>query len=131
MKDLICDDFQKTVSELLIRHKSILDIMTKLGEAQVRINRAVAKSVTYCGCIEVNARKQRIPSDATIEDLKDCMRTHIQGVLCENCKDVIEKEMGNTLFYLTSLCNVLDISLHDVLLKEYEKINTLGIYNLF
>lgn len=131
MKNLICDDFQRSVSELLIRHKSILDIMTKLEEAQVRVNRAVAKSVTTCGCIEVNASKQCIPSDATIEDLKDCMNTHIEGVLCENCKDIIEKEMGNTLFYLTSLCNVLDINLHDVLLKEYEKINTLGIYNLF
>ena len=131
MKDLICNDFQKSVSELLIRHKSILDIMTKLEEAQVRVNRAVAKSVTTCGCIEVNASKQCIPHDATIEDLKYCMETHIEGVLCENCKDIIEKEMGNTLFYLTSLCNVLDINLHDVLLKEYEKINTLGIYNLF
>ena len=131
MKDLACEDFQKTVSELLIRHKSILDIMTKLEEAQLRINRAVAKSVTYCGCIEVNAKKQCIPSDATIEDLKDCMSTHIKGSLCENCKDIIEKEMGNTLFYLTSMCNVLDISLDDVLKKEHEKINALGVYNLF
>ena len=131
MKDLICSEFQKTVSELLIRHKSILDIMTKLQEAQLRINRAVAKSVTYCGCIQVKAQKQCIPSDATIEDLHNCMSTHIEGELCENCKDIIEKEMGNTLFYLTSMCNVLDIELNDVLVKEHEKINTLGIYNLF
>ena len=127
----ICDDFQKNVSELLIRHKSILDILSKIAEAQTRINRAVAKSVTTCGCIKVNAKKQCIPYNGTIEDLKECMNTHVEGELCENCKDVIEKEIGNTLFYITSLCNVLDISLHDVLVKEIEKINTLGIYNLY
>ena len=58
MKDFICKDFQESVSELLIRHKSILDIMTKLEEAQSRVNRAVAKAVTNCGCIKVNGRKQ-------------------------------------------------------------------------
>ncbi|MCK9217489.1 MAG: DUF1573 domain-containing protein [Firmicutes bacterium] len=131
MKDIKCDDFQDNVSELLIRHKSILDILSKVAEAQTRINRAVAKSVTCCGCIQVNAKKQCIPIDGTIEDLRDCMDTHIEGKLCENCKDVIEKEIGNTLFYITSLCNILDISLHEVLLKEVEKLNTLGIYNLF
>ncbi len=126
-----CDDFQKNVSELLIRHKSILDILSKISEAQTRINRAVTKSVTTCGCIRVNAKRQCIPLDATIADLKECMNTHLEGKLCENCKDVIEKEIGNTLFYITSLCNVLDISLQEVLSKEIEKINTLGIYNMF
>ena len=131
MKDFICEDFQQSVSELLIRHKSILDIITKLEEAQARVNRAVVKSVTSCGCIEVNARKQQIPPDADIKDLKNCMSPHIEGELCENCKDIIEKEIGNDIFYITSLCNILGISLHDVLAKEYEKINTLGIYNMF
>ncbi len=131
MNNIKCDDFQKNVSELLIRHKSILDILSKIAEAQTRINRAVSKSVTTCGCIRVNATKQCIPYNGTIKDLKECMNTHIEGELCENCKDVIEKEIGNTLFYITSLCNVLDISLHDVLIKEIEKLNTLGIYNMF
>ena len=49
------------------------------------------------------------------------MSTHIEGELCENCKDIIEKEIGNHLFYITSLCNTLDISLNTVLEKEYEK----------
>jgi len=30
MKDLLCDQFQETVGEYLIRHRSILDIMAKL-----------------------------------------------------------------------------------------------------
>ena len=40
--------------------------------------------------------------------------------------EVIEREIGNNLFYLTSLCNALDINLYDVLLKESDKMNTLG-----
>ena len=131
MKEFICEDFQQSVSELLIRHKSILDILTKLEESQSRVNRAVAKAITNCGCIEVNAKKQIIPLDADIEDLKNCMSSHLKGELCENCKDIIEKEIGNNLFYITSLCNTLGISLNTVLEKEYEKINTLGIYNMF
>jgi len=131
LKDFICDDFQQSVSQLLIRHKSILDIITKLEESQSRVNRAVVKAVTSCGCIQVSAQKQHIPHDADIKDLKSCMSTHIEGELCESCKDIIEKEIGNNIFYITSLCNTLDINLHDVLEKEYEKINTLGIYNMF
>jgi len=131
VKDSICKDFQQSVSELLIRHKSILDIMTKLEEAQARVNRAIAKAVTNCGCIKVNARKQIVPLDINIEDLKNHMSAHIEGELCENCRDIIEKEIGNHLFYIASLCNTLDISLDNVLEKEYENINTLGIYNMF
>lgn len=132
MKDVIFDDFQNAVDESIIRHKSILDIMTKLQESNGRINRAVAKSITNCGCIEVNGRKQYLPENndsINIESLKDSFTTHISGKLCDNCRDVIERELGNNLFYLTSLCNTLDLNLYDVLLKEYDKINTLGKYS--
>lgn len=132
MKDVIFDDFQNTVNESLLRHKSILDIITKLQESNGRINRAVAKSITNCGCIEVSAKKQHIPTEnisADIESLKDCLKTHINGELCDNCREIIQDEIGNNLFYLTSLCNILDLNLYDVLLKEYDKINTLGKYS--
>ncbi len=56
----VCKDFQNEVSKSLIRHKSILDIMTKLDEYNARINRAVAKSVTSCGCISIDAKKQNL-----------------------------------------------------------------------
>lgn len=132
MKDVIFDDFQNAVDESLLRHKSILDIMTKLQESNGRINRAVAKSITNCGCIQVAGKKQNLPEDddsINIESLKNCFNTHIDGTLCDNCREVIEREMGNNLFYLTSLCNILDLNLYDVLLKEYDKINTLGKYS--
>lgn len=132
MKDVIFDDFQNAVDESLLRHKSILDIMTKFQESNGRINRAVAKSITNCGCIQVVGKKQDLPSDddnINIESLKNCFNTHMDGKICDNCREVLEREMGNNLFYLTSLCNILDLNLYDVLLKEYDKINTLGKYS--
>lgn len=132
MKDVIFDNFQNAVDNSLLRHKSILDIITKLDESQSRISRAIVKSVTNCGCVEIEAKKQRLPEheeDMGIESLRDCMKSHINGKLCDNCRSVVESEIGNNLFYLTALCNELDINLYDILLKEYDKIDTLGKYS--
>lgn len=130
MKDIIFDEFQNSVFELLVRHKSILDVITKLQESGARVNRAVVKAVTSCGCLKVNAEKQRIPENISLKELKDYLDSHVRGNLCENCREVIEKELGTNLFYIAALCNSLDINLYDVMLKEYKKVNTLGIYNL-
>lgn len=126
MKDFIFDNFQNSVNDSLLRHKSILDILTKFTESNARVNRAVAKAVTNCGCIKINAEKQPLSEDTTIDDFSTLLETHLKGELCENCREVLEREIGNNLFYLTSLCNDLDINLYDVLLKETDKINTLG-----
>ena len=131
MKDLLYDHFQDSVGELLVRHKSILDVLTKYQESQSRVNRAVVKAVTSCGCIEINSKKQNYDDEVTLHDLKNYMDTHLSGNLCQNCRDVIEKELGNNLFYIAALCNVMDVSMYDVFLKEYEKMHTLGIYNMF
>lgn len=129
MKDILCDEFQNMVAELLIRHQSILDILSKSQEAISRVNRATVKAVTNCGCIEINAAKKLIPEDAKLEDLKELLNSHLAGSLCANCKEMIEGELGKTLFYLTALCNALDINLYDVFLKEHKKISTLRIFN--
>lgn len=126
MKDIIYDTFQNSVNDSLLRHKSILDIMTKYTESSARVNRAIAKAVTNCGCIKISAKKQNLPEDDSLDKMCDCLESHIEGQLCENCREVIEREMGNNLFYLTSLCNDLDVNLYDVLLRENDKINTLG-----
>ena len=134
MKDVIFDDFQNTVNESLLRHRSILDILTKLQESSSRINRAVAKSVTRCGCVSVSSDSPVNDcadiSDTDIEALQECLKSHIKGELCENCRDVIEGEIGNNLFYLASLCNLLDLNLYDILLKEYNTMSTLGKFYL-
>ena len=128
MKDLIFDNFQNDVADLLLRHKSILDVMTKYNESTSKVNRAIAKSVTECGCLKIQADKQKNNDDDDF--FKSCVETHLKGKLCENCRDIIEKELGNNLFYTTALCNTIDINLFDVLLKESNKLNTLGKYNL-
>lgn len=127
MKDLIFDNFQNDVAELLLRHKSILDVMTKYTESSSKVNRAIAKSITECGCLKISSNKQKTKSD---EFFSNCENPHVKGSLCESCRDVIEKELGNNLFYTTALCNTVNISLFDVLLKESNKLNTLGKYNL-
>jgi len=129
MKDLLIDHFQETVNDLLIRHKSILDVLSKLNEASARVHRATVKAVTQCGCLKIDAKKPTIPEDATILQLKEIFDTHLKGELCPNCKDTIEKEMGRLLFYLTALCNHLDINLYDVFIKEQKALDTLNIFN--
>ncbi|HZJ99057.1 MAG TPA: DUF1573 domain-containing protein [Tissierellaceae bacterium] len=127
--EVFCNDFQEQVSHSLVRHKSILDIMTKMDEYNARINRAVAKSVTTCGCISIHAEKQNFEGEE-FEDLANHVDSHVHGSLCDNCGDVLSEEMGNYLFYLTSLCNTLGLNLHEVISKEYERNKLLGIYSL-
>lgn len=125
----ICKDFQAQVSQVLIRHKSILDVTTKLDEYNARINRAVAKSVTSCGCISIHATKQDYSND-TFDEMLKSVRTHVEGKLCDGCKDVLDEEIGSYIFYLAALCNTLDLDLDDILKKEYNTIKTLGIFSL-
>lgn len=129
MKDLLCDGFQNTVSELLIRHQSILDILSKSQEACARINRAVVKAVTSCGCVQIHATKKDFPDDADLADLKAMLESHLQGELCENCREIIEDEMGRSLFYLAGLCNQLNLNMYDILIKEDKKLSTLRVFN--
>jgi hypothetical protein len=95
------------------------------------VNRAVAKSVTDCGCVSVQAEKRDIPEHVdSIKEMRDYVDNHLRGKLCPNCEDKIMDEMGRLFFYTASLCNAIDISLYDVLIKEYKKASLLGIYNL-
>ena len=125
----LCNDFQEQVDNVLIRHKSILDIITKLDQYSARINRAVAKSVTSCGCISICATKQDYSKDS-LEKLKDSVQSHVEGVLCDGCREVIDKEIGSYIFYLAALCNTLDLNLDSILSKEYDIIKTLGLFSL-
>lgn len=133
MKDILFDQFQNSVEECLIRHKSILDVLTKLQESEARVNRAVCKSATRCGCIEINAKKQiNLPNneEITLESLNNMLNSQVEGEICDDCRDIIENELGNHMFYLIALCNILNINLYDVLIKESNKIVTLGEYTL-
>lgn len=130
MNEMQCSDFQSAVSRFLLRHQSILDILSKCQESTSRINRAAVKAVTSCGCIEINAFKPKLPKDASLDDLREILSSQVEGQLCETCKEALAEEVGRSLFYLTALCNVFDISLQEVLSMETAKLETLGKYNL-
>ncbi|AOT71125.1 DUF1573 domain-containing protein [Geosporobacter ferrireducens] len=123
--------FQDSVSKVLVRHKSILDVVTKYQESCAKVNRAVVKSATSCGCIKISAEKQNIPDDASYEELHGYMSTHLNGAPCDVCRDKIEKEIGNHLFYLAALCNTLELELDDILKNQLKNIDTLGKYSLY
>lgn len=122
-------NLQEKVSELLIRHKSVLDNLTKFQESNSKVNRAVIKSVTNCGCLEIKAKKQSLPHEVSLKDLKDYMESHLSGALCNNCKEILISEIGTHLFYLAALANTLEIDLEEVLKEEMHKLSLLGYYN--
>lgn len=130
MKDMLVDEFQYTVQELLFRNKSIIDSITKFQDSNARVNRAIVKAVTQCGCIRIDAKKQELPEDGDFEEIRKAMDTHVIGKLCENCRDQLEKELGKNLFYMASICNTLDLNLYDIIIKEQERVKMLGQYNL-
>lgn len=130
MPDELCQHFQETVASFLLRHQSILDLLSKSYEASARINRAVTKTVTSCGCLKIIAEKKPLPAEAELNDFKELFPSHVQGRLCDSCREVIINEMGKSLFYLTALCNTLGISLQDVIEQEKDKVSTLGRFNM-
>ncbi len=130
MFQLQCEDFQERVNDFLLRHQSILDILSKSTEANARVIRSSTKAVTTCGCLKIRAEKKPLPQNASINDLKELFSSHLEGELCDNCRDVIMDEIGKNIFYLTALCNTLGISLQEVLEKENNKIMTLGRFNM-
>jgi len=105
MKETDEAQFQTTVSEYLLRHRSILDVQTKLTEAAARVNRAVAKSVTTCGCISVNAVRQTFPTDISLRELKQFMDTHLVGAMCDKCREVVEMGRRSSISPRSAACS--------------------------
>lgn len=122
-------EFQETVSQFLVRHQSILDVLSKFQEANARVNRAVVKSVTNCGCVKVTAEKKPIPDSVCLSDLKDILESHLEGQLCEECQDIVEAELGKAIFYTTALCHTLGLDMDKVIAKEHNKVSTLRLFN--
>ncbi|NLM27084.1 MAG: DUF1573 domain-containing protein [Clostridiaceae bacterium] len=130
MKDTVLDDFQYTSQDLLIHNRSVLDLLTKITDSSARITRTLAKAVTQCGCVRIHAKKQEIPDISNLDEMKNHMHSHIENSLCENCRDLLEKDIGRNLFYLAAMCNTLDLNLYDVIIKELKRLKLLGKYSL-
>lgn len=123
-------DFANEVKEVLVRHKSILDIVSKLEESNARTVRSVFKSVTQCGCVKIDAKKQTLPKNIDFMDIEKHMDNHLRGTVCKNCKQVIETEIAEHMFYLMALCNALKIDLDELLKRKTSELRTLGKFNL-
>lgn len=123
-------EFQKQVSDLLLRHRSLLDILSKCDQSNASVHRSVIKSVTECGCIEIQGKKQPYHSEMTVEEAQAAMESHLSGQLCDHCKEVVSEQLGKSLFYLSALCNALDVDLEQVIQDESKKCNTLGIFKM-
>lgn len=130
MKNFTIQEYQAQVDDVLVRHRSILDILTKLQESTAKVNRAVAKSATYCGCVTFNVEKQAIPEDTSFSEIKEHMKEHIDGQLCDICREKVEAELSANIFYFTTLCNAFNINVGDLITKHHEQLKTLGKYGL-
>ncbi|WP_066640528.1 hypothetical protein [Desulfolucanica intricata] len=130
LKDLICDEFQHTVSKSLIYHRSILDILSKYQQANANLNRDIIKAVTDCGCLEIKAKKQAVPGDPALSELKQYFDTHLSGNICDKCLENIEDQIGHQLFYMAAICNLLGLNLYDIFLKKQKQLQILGLFNL-
>lgn len=123
-------EFQQQVSELLLRHRSLLDVVTKFSQSNASVNRAVSKAITECGCIELNAKHQGFSEEMPLDIAMRQSKSHMGGELCENCKDAVRSELGKNLFYMSALGNALGINLEDAVAKESDKCSTLGLFNM-
>ena len=124
------DTFQNRVDQFLIQHRSIIDVLTKYQESNARAIRAIAKAVTQCGCVQIRAGKQTIPLNTKLTEIHKFMDNHLRGSLCDSCKEIVETELGSSLFYTAAICSVLNLDFDEIIEKEKERISTLGIYNL-
>jgi hypothetical protein len=122
--------FQRTVDEFLIRHRSVLDVESKLTEAAARVNRAIAKAVTTCGCVSIRAVRQKFPADLSFAGFREMVQSHVEGALCDRCREALETEIGMTLFYLAAICSLFGLDLDAVEQKEHARVATLGVFHL-
>lgn len=129
--DNTCKNLQNSVDKILTRHKSILDIITKIQESSARINRSVVKSVTSCGCVSIKATKHDIPKDIDYTDIHTYIHDHLDGELCDLCREKITREIGRNLFYLAALANSFNMDIDTIIKTECDKVKTLGTFTLY
>jgi len=130
MKETDLASLQHLASQYLIRHRSILDVQSKLNESTARVSRALAHAVASCGCVQIHAERQRFPADVGLGDVRGFLSTHLYGEPCERCREAMEDEIGTTLFYLAALCYITGLDLDAILRKERDRVSALGVYHM-
>ena len=129
MAHSLSDDFQRKVALLIARNNNILDILTKYQDSCAKVCRTAVKSATGCGCIKISAQKTPFDINA-IKRLSPKELSGTEGSLCPDCKDRLENEIGESLFYLAAICNALEMSMKDIMKKEIGNVEILGKYSL-
>ncbi len=124
MNEFILEEFQYLTEEQLRRNAGLPDLMTKLETTGGKINRAVSKAMTHCGCIRYGSEKPLEEEHSAKE------RAGIGGDLCETCREEFERAVGEHLFYLAGLLGALDISLYDMICAEISRQKMIGKYSL-
>ncbi len=124
-------EFQGNVSDVLIRHKSVLDVITKLQESCARVNRAIIKSASDCGCVQIHGKVQEVPSGISYEDIQNFLTNNMSGTLCEVCEEKIMQELGNHIFYIAALCGSLNLDLDDIVQIQSNHLKALGKFSLY
>lgn len=119
--DIYTDEFQIAAERCLHRNKNILDTITKHEAAAAKVSRAIVKASTQCGCIGLSGKAQESEFTPDIG---------VSGELCADCRETIESEIGEELFYLACACNALGLSMYDILLLERKKLSLLGKFSL-
>lgn len=123
------EDFQKKVAALIVRNSNVLDILTKCQTSCAKLYRSTVKSATGCGCTKIIAEKSLTALENTA-DFSPKDMAGITGALCNDCKSSIQNEIGETLFYIASLCNALGVSMNDIMQREIKNVEALGKYSL-
>jgi hypothetical protein len=73
---------------------------------------------------------QKFPENATLADLKRMINSHISGELCPECREALETELGQMLFYIAALCAITGLDLDEIMMKEHDRLRMLGLFNL-
>jgi len=122
MNDCIMD-ISDTINKYYKRNRSLIDTMSKAQLSLEKAIRAVTKATTHCGCIEFCAKKQPAGLDEAVPVLA-------AGKLCPMCAEEVEKELGQSVFYLFSLMILLGYNPCDIIERENNKVRLLGKFNL-
>lgn len=117
------ENLNETIKKYYRRNRSLVDTISKCQGSVEKAARSITKAATHCGCIEFCAKKQPPGLEEEVPIL-------LSGKLCSGCQDEIEKNIGQSIFYLFSLCYVLGLDVEAIMEEEVQRVKTLGKFNL-
>ncbi len=117
------DRLQQAIEKYYHRNKGITDTLSKLTVSVAKTQRAIIKSATQCGCTEIFVTKQP-------PDLEGEAESMLIGSICRSCREQIEKNTGDTLFYLLSLMHLTGTDFNKLVKSQLHQTEWLGKFNL-